>query len=222
MESQVWNDVEEFFTEQLVLQEQSFSDALKRQNEEGLPPINVSPTQGKLLYLLAKMVNARDVLEIGTLGGYSTLWLAKALPDGGKVTSLEIDPKHAVISTDNIATAGLSNKVEIVVGPAKETLYEMSGKGIRTFDMIFIDADKENNPAYFEWALRFSRPGTVIVVDNVVRNGKVLGKGLDDPSVRGVRDLIDLAKREKSVESTAIQTVSGKGYDGFMVIRVKD
>ncbi len=136
MEPQVWNDVEEFFTEQLVLQEQSFSDALKRQNEEDLPSINVPPTQGKLLYLLAKMVNARDVLEIGTLGGYSTLWLAKALPDGGKVTSLEIDPKHAEISNDNIAAAGLSNKVEIIVGPAKETLSEMSRKGIGTFDIF--------------------------------------------------------------------------------------
>ncbi len=147
--------------------------------------------------IIKRQSHAKKILEIGTLGGYSTLWLAKALPADGKVTTLEIDPRHAEISRDNITSAGLMDGVEIIVGPARDTLADMPRRGTGTFDLIFIDADKENNPAYFEWALRFSRPGTVIVVDNVVRNGKVIADGDGDLSVMGVRRLIGLAKREK-------------------------
>ncbi len=221
MDRQIWNDVEDYFTYNIVKQETSLSNALRHQNEEGLPPINVPPTQGKLLYLLAKMMNAK-ILEIGTLGGYSTLWLAKALPEGGKITTLEINAKHAVISRDNVLSAGLASKVEIIVGPAKKTLLEMAERGTSIFDMIFIDAEKENNPEYFDLALRLSGPGTVIVIDNVVRNGRIIEDGDEDPSVIGIRKLIEMAKKDDRIESTAIQTVSGKGYDGFMVVRVKN
>lgn len=222
MDRQIWNDVEDYFTYNIVKQETSLSNALRHQNEEGLPPINVPPTQGKLLYLLAKMINAAKILEIGTLGGYSTLWLAKALPEGGKITTLEINAKHAVISRDNVLSAGFASKVEIIVGPAKKTLLEMAERGTSIFDMIFIDADKENNPEYFDLALRLSGPGTVIVIDNVVRNGRIIEDGDEDPSVIGIRKLIEMAKKDDRIESTAIQTVSGKGYDGFMVVRVKN
>ncbi|MCL5930551.1 MAG: O-methyltransferase [Candidatus Thermoplasmatota archaeon] len=222
MDRQIWNDVEDYFTYNIVKQETSLSNALRHQNEEGLPPINVPPTQGKLLYLLAKMINAAKILEIGTLGGYSTLWLAKALPEGGKITTLEINAKHAVISRDNVLSAGLASKVEIIVGPAKKTLLEMAERGTSIFDMIFIDAEKENNPEYFDLALRLSGPGTVIVIDNVVRNGRIIEDGDEDPSVIGIRKLIEMAKKDDRIESTAIQTVSGKGYDGFMVVRVKN
>ena len=222
MDRQIWNDVEDYFTYNIVKQETSLSNALRHQNEEGLPPINVPPTQGKLLYLLAKMINAAKILEIGTLGGYSTLWLAKALPEGGKITTLEINAKHAVISRDNVLSAGLASKVEIIVGPAKKTLLEMAERGTSIFDMIFINADKENNPEYFDLALRLSGPGTVIVIDNVVRNGRIIEDGDEDPSVIGIRKLIEMAKKDDRIESTAIQTVSGKGYDGFMVVRVKN
>ncbi len=221
MDRQIWNDVEDYFTYNIVKQETSLSNALRHQNEEGLPPINVPPTQGKLLYLLAKMMNAK-ILEIGTLGGYSTLWLAKALPEGGKITTLEINAKHAVISRDNVLSAGLASKVEIIVGPAKKTLLEMAERGTSIFDMIFIDAEKENNPEYFDLALRLSGPGTVIVIDNVVRNGRIIEDGDEDPSVIGIRKLIEMAKKDDRIESTAIQTVSGKGYDGFTVVRVKN
>ncbi len=222
MDRQIWNDVEDYFTYNIVKQETSLSNALRHQNEEGLPPINVPPTQGKLLYLLAKMINAAKILEIGTLGGYSTLWLAKALPEGGKITTLEINAKHAVISRDNVLSAGFASKVEIIVGPAKKTLLEMAERGTSIFDMIFIDAEKENNPEYFDLALRLSGPGTVIVIDNVVRNGRIIEDGDEDPSVIGIRKLIEMAKKDDRIESTAIQTVSGKGYDGFMVVRVKN
>ncbi len=222
MDRQIWNDVEDYFTYNIVKQETSLSNALRHQNEEGLPPINVPPTQGKLLYLLAKMINAAKILEIGTLGGYSTLWLAKALPEGGKITTLEINAKHADISRDNVLSAGLASKVEIIVGPAKKTLLEMAERGTSIFDMIFIDADKENNPEYFDLALRLSGSGTVIVIDNVVRNGRIIEDGDGDPSVIGIRKLIEMAKKDDRIESTAIQTVSGKGYDGFMVVRVKN
>ena len=222
MDRQIWNDVEDYFTYNIVKQETSLSNALRHQNEEGLPPINVPLTQGKLLYLLAKMINAAKILEIGTLGGYSTLWLAKALPEGGKITTLEINAKHAVISRDNVLSAGFASKVEIIVGPAKKTLLEMAERGTSIFDMIFIDADKENNPEYFDLALRLSGPGTVIVIDNVVRNGRIIEDGDEDPSVIGIRKLIEMAKKDDRIESTAIQTVSGKGYDGFMVVRVKN
>lgn len=222
METRTWVEVEDYFTDQLVRQDKPFTDALKRQDEEGLPNINVPSTQGKLLYLLAKMIRAKDVLEIGTLGGYSTMWLAKAVADGGKVTSLEVNPRHAKISTENIERAGLSGRVDIIVGAAKDTMSRMVTDWRGRFDLVFIDADKENNPVYFDNAVEFARPGSIIVVDNVVRNGKVLLDGDSEPSVVGTRLLIEHASRDARVESTAIQTVSGKGYDGFMVVRVKD
>lgn len=221
MEFQIWNEVEDYLTLQIVNQDDSLAGTLRRQNDAGFPQINVPPTQGKLLYLLIKIMNARNVLEIGTLGGYSTLWMAKAIQDGGRVISLEIDPEHANISRENLKKAGMLHKVEIIVGNAKETLPKISGMSIGPFDLIFIDADKESIPFYFDWSLKYSRPGTVMVVDNVIRNGKILSDGSSDPSVKGVRELIERVKKEQRVEGTAIQTVSGKGYDGFMVLRVR-
>ena len=222
MDSQLWIKVDDYFTGKLVGQEKSFSDALERQEKEGFPSINVPPTLGKLLYLLVKLIKARNVLEIGTLGGYSSLWLAKALPKGGKVTSLEIDRRHAEVSIENIRNAGLEEKVEILIGDAEDTLSNLSRKRVGTFDLVFIDADKERNPVYFKWAVNHSHPGSVIVVDNVVRDGKVVEGSDDDPSVRGTRQLVELVSKDQRVESTAIQTVSGKGDDGFMVVRIKD
>src|SRR6185295_14019111 len=169
----------------------------------GLPAISVSPAHGKLLWILARLVNARRILEIGTLGGYSAIWLARALPAGGKLISLEAVDEHARVARENIANAGLEKKVEIRVGPALATLPSLQGP----FDLAFIDADKQNNPEYFSWALKLSRPGGLIVVDNVVRDGKVIDSRSRDASVQGVRKLNELVAAEKRVSATAVQTV---------------
>jgi predicted O-methyltransferase YrrM len=186
----------------------------------GLPAIAVSPSQGKLLYLLAQIQGARKVLEIGTLAGYSTIWLARALPPGGRVVTLEFDPKHAKIATTNIAQAGLSDTVEVRVGPALASLPQIVAEGLGPFDLIFIDADKENNVPYFKWALQLSRPGTVILVDNVVRDGAVVDPKNQEPTILGIRRLNDLLAAEPRVSATAVQNVGSKGYDGFILARV--
>src|SRR5271170_8116419 len=188
----------------------------------GLPPISVTPNLGKLLLILARMQQARAILEIGTLGGYSTIWLARALPPGGRLITLEADSKHAEVAQANIARAGLADKVELRLGKALDMLPEIALEGLGSFDLIFIDADKGNYPGYIEWALKLSRPGTLIIGDNVVRDGKVLDAADPDPSVQGVRRMNEIIAAEPRLSATAIQTVGSKGYDGFMIAIVRD
>ena len=185
----------------------------------GLPAINVSPVQGKLLHLLARAIGARNVLEIGTLGGYSTIWLARALPDGGRVISLEAEPRHAEVARANIARAGLDDMVEVRLGMALDLLPGLAERA-EPFDFVFIDADKPNNAAYFDWALRLSRVGAIIVVDNVVRGGDVVTAASDSPTVQGVHRFLERLAAEPRVSATAMQTVGGKGYDGFAIALV--
>jgi len=190
--------------------------ALEASDAAGLPPISVSPAHGKLLWTFARLLNARRILEVGTLGGYSTIWLARGLAPGGKLITLEALEKHAKVARANIERAGLSAVVEIRVGQALETLPGIAGP----FDLTFIDADKQNNAEYFSWALKLSRPGSLIVVDNVVREGAVIDARSRDASVQGVRRLNDLMAKERRVSATAIQTVGVKGYDGVAVALV--
>jgi predicted O-methyltransferase YrrM len=191
--------------------------ALARSEAAGLPEIQVSAPQGKLLMLLARMCGARRILEIGTLGGYSTIWLARALPADGRLVSLEIDPRHAEVARANLAAAVPRAAVEVRVGPARDTLPELAREGAGPFDLVFIDADKPNNSAYLDWAIRLSRPGTAIVIDNVVRNGKIIDPDDDEPSVTGTRRLFDALAADPRVDATVIQTVGAKGYDGFVL-----
>jgi predicted O-methyltransferase YrrM len=191
--------------------------ALEASAAAGLPPINVAPNQGMLLQILARAVGAQAILEIGTLGGYSTIWLARALPPDGRLVSLEADPDHAEIARANIARAGLASIVEVRLGKALETLPHLVEEGARPFDLVFIDADKPNNAAYFDWALRLSRPGSLIVVDNVVREGGVIDRDSDDRTILGVRRFLERAGSERRVQATALQTVGGKGYDGLAI-----
>jgi predicted O-methyltransferase YrrM len=212
---QQWNDVDTYFAETLALTDPALEGALKSSDAAGLPQIAVSAPQGKLLQLLAQLQGARTILEIGTLGGYSTICLARALPEGGRLITLEFDPRHAEVARGNIAAAGLADKVEVRVGPALESLPRLQAEGLGPFDLSFIDADKVNNPAYVRWALELSRPGSLIIVDNVVRNGKVVDGGSDDPSVQGTRAALEFIAAEPRLSGTAIQTVGTKGYDGF-------
>nr|WP_314426599.1 O-methyltransferase [uncultured Erwinia sp.] len=219
MDTQRWAAVDDYFTEQLVPQDEPLLAALEANKAAGLPPIDVAPNQGKLLYLLAKITGARRILEIGTLGGYSTIWLARALPEDGKVITLEYQPRHAEIASHNIRRAGLETKVTILVGAALDTLPTLAGSA--PFDMIFIDADKQNNPAYLEWALTYSRSGTLIIGDNVVRSGKITDAGDTDPNLRGLREFLTRVGNDDRLEATAIQTVGAKGWDGLAIARVK-
>lgn len=215
-----WTAVDRYLDELLVGHDAVLEAALRASAEAGLPAINVAPTQGKLLNLLARVRGARAILEIGTLGGYSTIWLARALPAGGRMVSLEIDAKHAEVARANLVRAGLSQRVEVRLGRALDSLERLETEGAGPFDLVFIDADKPNIPAYFKWALRLSRPGSLIVVDNVVRDGAVIDAESADPSVQGVRRLNELMASEPQVSATTIQTVSAKGYDGFALALV--
>ncbi len=199
----------------LIGSDPALEEALAANAAAGLPSIDVSAPQGKLIHLLARMSGARKALEIGTLGGYSTIWLARALPDDGRLITLEVSPRHAEIARRNVARAGLGSKVEIRTGAALTTLPKLEAEGLAPFDFVFIDADKTNNAAYLEWALRLSRPGTVIVVDNVVREGEVADPASRDPDAVGVRRMFELMAREPRLSATAIQTVGAKGWDGF-------
>jgi predicted O-methyltransferase YrrM len=199
----------------LIPADAALDAALADSAKAGLPEIAVSASQGKLLHLLAKMQGARKILEIGTLGGYSTIWLARALPARGRVVTLEAEKKHAEVARRNIARAGLSGKVEVRVGPALAMLSQMAGERRAAYDFVFVDADKENTTEYFEWALRLSRSGSVIVVDNVIRDGEVADAASSDPRVQGIRRFNEALAREKRVSATTIQTVGSKGYDGF-------
>jgi predicted O-methyltransferase YrrM len=216
MES-TWNQVDAYLDRELGLRDPALDDAMATSAAAGLPPISVTPTQGKLLHLLARMVEARRILELGTLGGYSSIWLGRALQPDGEMLSLEIDPSHAAVARHNIDRAGLADRVTVVLGPASDTMAKLTADGVDPFDFIFIDADKANIDAYFEASLPLSRAGTVIVVDNVVRQGNVIDAESDDESVRGVRRLVELVSREPRVSATGLQTVGSKGYDGFIL-----
>jgi predicted O-methyltransferase YrrM len=220
MTQPTWTAVDRYLDELLVGHDAVLEAALRASAEAGLPAINVAPTQGKLLNLLARVRGARAILEIGTLGGYSTIWLARALPTGGRMVTLEIDARHAEVARANLVRAGLSQRVEVRLGRALDSLERLETEGAGPFDLVFIDADKPNIPAYFKWALRLSRPGSLIVVDNVVRDGAVIDGESADASVQGVRRLNELMASEPRVSATTIQTVSAKGYDGFALALV--
>ncbi|MEH2369747.1 O-methyltransferase [Nostoc sp.] len=217
MTQEQWTAVDRYFTDLLVPSDPALDTALQTSVAAGLPPHNVSPNQGKLLLLLAQIQGAQSILEIGTLGGYSTIWLARALPSDGRLITLEADPKHAEIARANIAYAGLSDVVDLRLGKALSTLPQIAAEGHGPFDLIFIDADKPSNPEYFAWALKLSRRGSLIIADNVVRNGAVIDANSNDPSVQGVRRFNELLASEPRVSATAIQTVGSKGYDGFAI-----
>ena len=221
MSRQQWTAVDRYITDLLVPRDDALDAALAASDAAGLPAISVSPNQGKLLHLLARLAGARNILEIGTLGGYSTIWLARALPGGegreGRVVTLEADEKHAKVARSNFDRAGLSNVIELRVGRALETLPRLAAEGRGPFDFVFIDADKENTADYFAQAIELTRPGAVIVVDNVVRNGAVADAASTDRSVQGIRRFNERLAADPRVAATAIQTVGSKGYDGFAI-----
>jgi predicted O-methyltransferase YrrM len=220
-----WLAVDRFLTDTLVGEDDVLTAAKEASSKGGLPQIEVSAPQGKLLMLLAKLTGARKVLEIGTLGAYSTTWLARGLPEDGEIITCEFEPKHAEVAQKNLERAGLAAKVSIQVGAALDTLPRLAADGAGPFDLVFIDADKVNNANYVEWALKLTRPGSLIVLDNVVRGGSVLdsGQGDDDDAaaVRGTRAALELLGSDERLEATAVQTLGSKGWDGFALARVK-
>lgn len=215
MTQETWTAVDQYLVSLLAPSDAALDHALASSASAGLPEINVAPNQGKLLELLARSHGARRILEIGTLGGYSTIWLARALSPGGALISLELEATHAAVATANIAAAGLDALVLIEVGPAIESLRALEERGVEPFDFIFIDADKEGYPDYFEMAIRLSRSGTVIVADNVVRAGAIVDPSSEDSRVVAVREFLELAGHDDRVSGTAVQTVGSKGHDGF-------
>ncbi|MBW7454198.1 O-methyltransferase [Paenibacillus sepulcri] len=212
-----WTQVDRYITERLIPHDPVLEKVLAANQEAGLPAIDVTPNQGKLLNIWAQMQGAKRILEIGTLGGYSTIWLARALPAGGQLVTIELDPHHAETARANISLAGLDDIVELRAGDALEQLALLEKEQAAPFDLIFIDADKPSNPAYLKWALHFSRKGTVIIGDNVVRDGEIINENSSDPRVIGVREFYDLLAEEPGITATAIQTVGSKGYDGFAI-----
>ena len=218
--AETWTAVDGYITDLLVGSDPALDGALAASAAAGLPAIAVSAPQGKLLAILARAQRARTILEIGTLGGYSTIWLARALPPGGRLVTLELDPKHAAVARENLARAGLSQLVELRLGPASDSLRGLLAEGRGPFDFIFIDADKPGYPGYFELALRLSAPGTLIVADNVVRDGAVADPDSPDPNVQAVRRYNALLAAEPRVTATVLQTVGSKGYDGFAIALV--
>ncbi|MFB5761583.1 O-methyltransferase [Paenibacillus medicaginis] len=215
--SNTWTKVDEYIGEKLIEHDPVLEQVLEANRQADLPAIDVSPSQGKLLSLLAQMAGATRILEIGTLGGYSTIWMARTLPADGKIVTLELDPHHAQVARAHFALAGLGEKVELRLGNALEQLAQLDREGTEPFDLIFIDADKPNNPAYLRWALHFSHPGTVIIGDNVIREGEIINKHSTDPKIHGVRAFYDLLAEDPRINATAIQTVGSKGYDGFVL-----
>jgi predicted O-methyltransferase YrrM len=221
MSQDLFSQVDDYIVEALVAPDAALAEALEASRAAGLPDIAVAPNQGKLLHLLAKTIGARRILELGTLGGYSTIWLARALREGGSVLTLEALPKHAEVAQANFARAGADDRIQTPVGPALDTLPLLLREEAGPFDLTFIDADKQNNAAYFDWAVKLSRPGSLVIVDNVVRRGAVLDATSTDPAILGTRRLYEQVARDPRVEATAVQTVGGKGHDGFIVARVR-
>jgi predicted O-methyltransferase YrrM len=214
MENQ-WSEVDAYFGDLLARREESLEAALEANRQAGLPSIDVSRLQGKFLELLVRITGARRVLEIGTLGGYSTLWMAQALPKGGSIVTLEYSPHHAEVARENLLRAGVLDRVDLRVGAALESLPKLEGGPDAPFDLIFIDADKQNNPAYLECSLKLSRVGTVILCDNVVRDGHVIEPGSGDPNIDGVRKFTEMVAANPRLSATVLQTVGSKGWDGF-------
>jgi predicted O-methyltransferase YrrM len=215
-----WSDVDNYLVSLLLSPDRALEETLQTSAAAGLPPIAVAPNQGKMLEMLARIQGARRILEIGTLGGYSTIWLARALPSDGELVTLELEPMHADVARKNIAAAGLDSVVDVQVGPASTSLQALIDQSAAPFDFIFIDADKESYPTYFEQSLQLSRPGTVIVADNVVRDGEVANLDSTDERVKGVRAFLALVSKSDRVDATAVQTVGTKGYDGFALLVV--
>jgi predicted O-methyltransferase YrrM len=211
----LWASVDRYFGDLLAPTDEKLESVVKANRKARLPAIDVSPLQGKFLHVLIQMTQAKRVLEIGTLGGYSTIWMARALPKGGRIISLEFSPRHAEVARANLHCAGLLSRVDIRVGPALESLPVLKSTGAGPFDLIFIDADKENNPHYLQWALNLSRRGTVIVVDNVVRQGGVVKAKSSEPDIVGTRRCLEMMAAEPRLSAVALQTVGVKGLDGF-------
>jgi predicted O-methyltransferase YrrM len=221
MTQELWTEVDRYIVENSIPRDSLLEEALKANVAAGLPTIDVAPNQGKLLHLLARIQGAKRVLEIGTLGGYSTIWLARALPSDGRLVTLEAEAKHANVAKANIERAGLSSLVELRLGPALDSLALLHQEGVPPFDFIFIDADKQNIPRYLEWSLRLSRPGTVIITDNVVREGAIINPEDPDPRIQGVRRFFEMVAADPRLDATTLQTVGSKGYDGFTLAVVK-
>jgi predicted O-methyltransferase YrrM len=215
-----WMAVDAYLADHLIAKDEVLEAALADSEAAGLPLIQVTPLQGRMLQIFARMAGARRILELGTLGGYSTIWLARALPPTGQVITLEYDAKHAEVARKNFARAGLEKRIELRVGKALDMLPEIAAAHRTPFDLIFIDADKRNNPAYFTWALKLARPGTIIIVDNVVRDGAVLDAASSDADIQGIRELFTMLGKEPRVSATALQTVDAKGHDGFALALV--
>ena len=216
-----WTAADQYFAERLLEADPALDDALAARAAAGLPPHQVTPAEGRLLHILARAAGARRILEIGTLGGYSTICLARALPPrDGRLVTLELSEHHAAVARRNIDRAGLAGLVDVIVGPAIETLPRLAAEARGPFDLIFLDADKAGSADYFEWSLKMSRPGTVIIFDNVVREGAVTDPDTTDPSVQGIQRLMDMLSAEPRIAATAIQTVGAKGWDGFAVALV--
>jgi predicted O-methyltransferase YrrM len=213
----IWAEVDDYLANLLAPHDAALSRALDANHDGGLPSIDVPPVLGKLLDVMIRISGARRVLEIGTLGGYSTIWMARALPPDGLVVTLELEPKHAEIARTNLEAAGVLDRVDLRIGPAIDSLRSLDASGAAPFDLIFLDADKQSLPDYLEWSLRLSHPGTVIIADNVVRDGKVIDPGTTDPHMRGVQRFLELAAAEARVSMTAIPTVGARGYDGFSI-----
>jgi len=220
MTQKTWTAVDNYVSEMLVPSDKALDAALEASADSGLPEIAVAPNQGKFLMLLAKSIKARNILEIGTLGGYSTIWLARALPAGGRVVTLEAVARHAEVARANFERAGLASIIDLRLGKAIETLPKLAAEKPAPFDFIFIDADKENIPDYFTWSLKLARTGSMIIIDNVIRDGEVINAKSRDPSVKGVRRFNEMLKAEKRVSATSVQTVGVKGYDGFTLALV--
>jgi predicted O-methyltransferase YrrM len=220
MNQNQWTAVDRYYNDLFVEPDSALDAAIRSSEEAGLPAYSVTPSQGKFLNLLARVQRARNILEIGTLGGYSTIWLGRALPVGGRLVTLEAEPNHAEVARANLARAGLEDIVELRIGPAMETLSQLAAEGCGPFDLVFIDADKANNPGYFEWAVKLTRPGSLIIIDNVVRSGDVLDAESEDLSVQGIRRCNEMIAAEPRVSATTVQTVGEKGHDGFTILQV--
>ena len=220
MDATLWSDVDRFFAHTLLPEDPAFEETLRAADAAGLPQIGVSPLQGMLVHLLVRAAGARRVLEIGSLAGYSTIWMARAVPEGGTVTTLELDPHHAEVARRNFERAGVAGVVDLRLGPALDSLAAIEKEGGGPFDLVFVDADKPTYPEYVRWALRLSRPGTLIVVDNVVIGGRILEPGPEDAVVVGTRGAMELMGAGERLLVTAVQTVGSKGYDGFAVALV--